>query len=73
MGHPRRGEKFYLFTDASAYVIGGVLTRKQLETGKFIFLPIAHFSKGLGKHELNNSVTEKEILGVLSMEHFRPF
>ena len=60
---------FLLNSDASDKGIGAVLSqlgKDQLE------YPVAYFSRTLGKHERNYSITRKELLAAIEgIEHFR--
>lgn len=68
--YPDFERTFVLTTDASQYALGAVLS--QGEIGKD--LPISYASKCLGKHDLNKSVIEKELLAIhWSINFFRPY
>ena len=61
---------FYLFTDASEYAVGGVLT--QLVDG--MYHPLGYYSKKLEGAELKYSVYEKEFLAMrLTAWRFRSY
>ena len=62
---------FKIQCDASGVALGSVLT-KENETGEEH--PIVYLSKTLDKHELNYTVSEKELLAVIwSIEKLRPY
>mmetsp|Transcript_17193 Transcript_17193/g.56962 ORF Transcript_17193/g.56962 Transcript_17193/m.56962 type:complete len:891 (-) Transcript_17193:657-3329(-) len=57
-----------VLVDASDYAIGAVLTQQHGED----LLPVAFFSKRLNSAEVNYSVREKELLGLISaLVHFK--
>ena len=69
--HPNFAETFYLYTDASMYVIGSVLQQKDIQG---CLRPIAYASRTLNKAEINYSTIEKETLSIIwSVKHFRPY
>ena len=62
---------FKIQCDASEVALGSVLTQEN-EAGEEH--PIVYLSRTLKKHELNYSVSEKELLAVVwSIEKFRPY
>lgn len=68
---PNLNLEFILTTDASSFAIGAVLSQINKE-GKEEMI-YAH-SKGLDNAQLNNSVTEKELLAIIkSLEYFRAY
>ena len=68
--YPDFSREFILTTDASKSAIGAVLS--QGEPSKD--LPIAYASRTMNKHEINYSVTEKELLAITwAVKHFRPY
>jgi len=67
---PDFSQPFELHTDASGVGIGAVLVQK-IEGKERV---IGFFSKTLGKHERNYTVTELECLAIIkAIKHFRPF
>ncbi len=68
---PDPTKPFILTTDASEYGIGAVLSQKQKDgTEKMI----SAFSKNLDKAQLNYSVTDKELLGLVKgIENYRHY
>lgn len=59
-------KSFTLFTDASNYAIGAVLTQE----GQ----PVCYASRSLNDHEKNYSVTDKEFLAIVwAVTYFRPY
>ena len=59
---PNYNQQFILFTDASMYAVGVVLSQLNNDG---LDQPVAYFSRTLNKHERNYTVTEKECLAVL--------
>lgn len=63
---PDFNKAFHLFTDASNYAIGAVLTQE----GQ----PVCYASRSLNDHEKNYSVTDKEFLAIVwAVSYFRPY
>lgn len=63
---PNFSKPFTLFTDASNYAIGAVLTQE----GQ----PVCYASRSLNDHEKNYSVTDKEFLAIVwAVGYFRPY
>lgn len=63
---PDFNKAFTLFTDASNYAIGAVLTQE----GQ----PVCYASRSLNDHEKNYSVTDKEFLAIVwAVTYFRPY
>lgn len=63
---PNFNKPFTLFTDASNYAIGAVLTQE----GQ----PVCYASRSLNDHEKNYSVTDKEFLAIVwAVGYFRPY
>ena len=59
---PNKKDKFVLYTDASEYAIGSVLTQLQKDGEKVI----AYASRKLSQTERNYSVTKKELLAIVT-------
>ena len=59
---PNYNQQFILFTDASMYAVGVVLSQLNNDG---LDQPVAYFSRTLNKHERNYTATEKECLAVL--------
>ena len=57
-----------LETDASDYVVSGVLSQKHphLETGKLILHPVAFMSEKMSPAECNYGIGDKELLAIIS-------
>jgi hypothetical protein len=69
--HPEPKERFFIFSDASDYALGSVLTQKDLEGH---FRPIEFLSRKLLPAEINYSVFDKELLAVIeSLKTWRHF
>lgn len=60
--HPDTMQPFILETDASYYVIGGVLSQRHPNMGQVH--PVAFYSKKLSPCEINYSITDKELLAI---------
>lgn len=68
---PDLEKEFYLYTDASNYAMGAILAQKDEDNNEHA---IAYASKGLNKHELNYTVTEKECLAIVwAIRHFEHY
>jgi transposase InsO family protein len=68
--YPDFSQTFVVTTDASSTALGAVLSQGPI--GKD--LPIAYASRTMNKHELNYSVTEKELLAIVfAVKCFRPY
>lgn len=68
--YPDFSKTFLLTTDASNEAIGSILSQGPLGRD----LPVSYYSRTLKKHEVNFSVTEKELLSIVdSVKHFRPY
>ena len=57
LSYPRYGQTFYIHTNASKFLMGGVISQKEG--------PIAFFSKKFNKAQLKYTVTEKELLSIV--------
>ena len=68
--YPDFEHEFILFTDASDYGIGGVLSQRIEKLEK----PIAYYNRHLSETEQRYSTTEKECLAIVdSVKHFRQY
>ena len=69
--YPDFSQPFYVTTDASEYALGAILSQGP-SIGED--RPIAYASRSLNEHEINYSVVEKELLGIIyAVQHFRPY
>ena len=59
MSYPDFSLPFEIYTDASNYQLGSVITQQER--------PIAFFSRKLNKAQRNDTVTEKELLAIVEM------
>ncbi|KAF9756156.1 Retrovirus-related Pol polyprotein from transposon 17.6, partial [Nosema granulosis] len=70
-GQPDFSKEFILTTDASEHGIGAILAQKD---EKGIEKMISAYSKIFDKHQINYSVTDKELLAVVKgIEHYRHY
>ena len=70
LAYPDFSHKFILFTDASDFGIGGVLSQ-QIEKKE---RPIAYYNRHLSEAEQKYGTTEKECLAIVdSVKHFRQY
>ena len=68
--YPDFDKPFWLYTDASNYGVGAVLSQKIDGEER----PIAYYSKSPNKHEKNYATTAKERLAVVrALVYFRPY
>lgn len=68
---PCFGKPFFLYTDASAYALGAVLTQENEQGYK---KPISFASQTLNAAEKNYATIEKELLAIVwATKHFRPY
>ena len=68
--HPKFDEPFLVTCDASHIAVAAVLSQVKIGAD----LPIAYASRALSGAELNYSVTEKELIGlVFAVKQFRPY
>ena len=71
MRQPDFRREFIIFTDASNYALGAVLSQKDIEEREYV---IAYRSKKINKAELNYTITEKECLAVVwAVNQFRNY
>jgi len=67
---PNDKDPFKLSTNASDFVIGAVLSQKDMQTN--LWYPVAFFSKSLDVHERNYEIYNKELLAVIrGLEEYR--
>jgi len=59
--HPQMSQKFYVFTDASNFAIGGVLAQKDGTELR----PVEFYSRKLCPAEINYSVYDRELLSIV--------
>lgn len=70
LSYPDMGKEFILFTDASDYGIGAVLSQIINDNEKVI----SYYSRHLTKSEITYSTTEKECLAIYSaVKHYRTY
>lgn len=68
--YPDFDKPFVVTTDASQFAIGGILSQGNIGSDK----PIAYASRTLNNAEINYSVIEKELLGIIyAVKYFRPY
>jgi hypothetical protein len=68
--YPDFSKPFIVTTDASGYVIGGILSQGKLGQDK----PVAYASRTTNSAELIYATVEKELLAVVwACKHFRPY
>src|SRR5258708_18623118 len=71
LAHHNPALPIFLFTDASDFVISGI-PHQQDEAGDLH--PLAFYSRKLSESEINYSVHNKEMLGIMeSLREFRPW
>lgn len=64
--YPNFNKRFRIYTDASNFALGAVLTQEGH--------PICYASRTLNTHEINYSTTEKELLAIVwGVKYFRPY
>ena len=64
LAHPDFSKPFVIYTDASDYQLGSVITQE----GK----PLAFYNRKLNKAQKNYTVTEKELLSIVeTLKEFR--
>ena len=63
-----------LETDASDYIVSGVLSHKHLhpETGKLILHPVAFMSEKMSPAECNYGIGDKKLLAIISKANRKP-
>ena len=55
-----------LETDASHYVVSGILSQKHLEIGKLVLHPVAYLSEKMSPAECNYGIADKELLAIVA-------
>ena len=71
LAYPNFKKPFILYTDASTFALGAILSQKNENNRECV---IAYASRTLNKHERNYSVTELECLAVIwSVKHFHHY
>jgi hypothetical protein len=71
LAYPNFEKPFILYTDASTFALGAILSQKDNENKERV---IAYASRSLNKHERNYSITELECLAVVwSVKHFHHY
>ena len=55
-----------LETDASDYVVLGILSQKHMENGKLILHPVAYLSEKMTPAEYNYGIGDKELLAIVA-------
>lgn len=69
--YPDPEKQFFLETDASDFAVGAVLSQ---EVSPNVIRPVAFFSRTLSDSELNYTVYDKELLGVIeAFKHWRHY
>lgn len=69
--YPNFEEPFFLYTDASSFGLGAILTQKNDKRKEHV---IAYASRRTNEHERNYCATELECLAVVwAIQHFRPY
>ncbi len=69
--HFDRNKTYYLETDASDYVVSGMLS--QISDADGLLHPVAYFSKKMVPAECNYEIYDKELLAIIrSLEEWRP-
>jgi hypothetical protein len=71
LAYPNFGKSFILYTDASTFALGAILSQKNEDKRECV---IAYASRTLNKHERNYSIMELECLAVVwAVKHFHPY
>jgi hypothetical protein len=71
LAYPNFEKPFILYTDASTFALGAILSQKDEDKRERV---IAYASRTLNKHERNYSITELECLAVIwSVRHFHQY
>lgn len=71
LAYPNFEKPFILYTDASTFALGAILSQKNENNRECV---IAYASRTLNKHERNYSITELECLAVIwSVRHFHQY
>ncbi|GES72730.1 retroviral-like aspartic protease 1 [Rhizophagus clarus] len=71
LSYPNFEKPFILYTDASTFALGAILSQKNEDKKERV---IAYASRTLGKHERNYGITELECLAVVwAVKHFHHY
>ena len=71
LAYPDFGKPFIVYTDASTFALGAILSQKGSDNKEHV---IAYASRSLNKHERNYSITELECLAVIwAVKHYHHY